>query len=110
MHGSAYVCSIFNQALAVTHSVTVSDNICKMDNSSQKHEQKVCSRCQRAFTCKVGDVANCQCSVVKLSDTEQRYIDEKYNDCLCCVCLKEMKTEHSVHQLNNKMKFLYDRG
>ena len=58
-----------------------------------KHESKACPRCGNTFVCKVGDVANCQCSNIKLSAEANEHISKKYADCLCINCL---------HELNNK--------
>ncbi|MBT1695636.1 cysteine-rich CWC family protein [Fulvivirgaceae bacterium PWU4] len=65
-----------------------------------KHEEKFCPRCNASFECKVGSVGLCQCSAVKLSDAERSYTRERFSDCLCAECLKELKAE--LH--NNSLK------
>ena len=55
-----------------------------------KHEEKICEKCGVAFECKVGDIANCQCSQVKLSDAVQLFLANNFSDCLCLNCLKEI--------------------
>lgn len=55
------------------------------------HEEKACPRCQQSFQCKVGDIANCQCSRLQLTHEERVHIEQKYNDCLCIRCLHELK-------------------
>jgi hypothetical protein len=72
----------------------------------QKHEPKVCPACKTNFICKMGDVANCQCSLVKLTNDERTYIAEHFNDCLCCFCMKEMKAAYSTALLELKLKVL----
>ncbi|MFT3903595.1 MAG: cysteine-rich CWC family protein [Niabella sp.] len=55
-----------------------------------KHEQKYCPRCNASFECKVGDVANCQCSTVKVCEDTWRFLRKTNYDCLCRNCLKEI--------------------
>ncbi len=55
-----------------------------------KHEQKYCPRCTTAFTCKAGDIANCQCSCVALSPEAIRLLGASYYDCLCKDCLSDI--------------------
>jgi len=75
-----------------------------MEHNTSKHEQKVCARCLRDFTCKVGDIANCQCSTVRLSEAAQKHIGTKYNDCLCCHCMKDEQHEYALREFNDKLK------
>ncbi len=56
-----------------------------------KHEEKYCPRCKAAFECKVGDVAQCQCSGIGLSAEEKIFLQDRYEDCLCRNCLLELK-------------------
>lgn len=53
------------------------------------HEEKKCPRCNILFECKPGNVAHCQCYGIVLSVDERAFIEERYNDCLCSVCLHE---------------------
>jgi hypothetical protein len=57
------------------------------------HENKICGRCQGPFECKVGNVSQCHCSEVRLSDVERAYIASKYRDCLCGPCLQAVRKE-----------------
>lgn len=59
-----------------------------------------------SFICKVGDVANCQCSAVKLSFDAQNYIAEKYGDCLCSSCMREEQREQALNKFYGKMKYI----
>ena len=52
-----------------------------------KHEEKYCPRCSATFTCKVGDMANCQCSEVQLSAETPLFLAKTNRDCLCKTCL-----------------------
>lgn len=60
----------------------------------------------KSFICKVGDVANCQCSTVKLSLDAQNYIAEKYGDCLCCSCMREEQHGLALNKFYSKMKYI----
>jgi hypothetical protein len=64
-----------------------------------KHEKKSCCRCDEAFECKVGDIANCQCSLTKLTIEEIAFMEEMYDDCLCVNCIYELKRRY-VHFVN----------
>jgi hypothetical protein len=71
-----------------------------------KHEEKICPRCSKKFECKVGSILLCQCTTVKLSEVEKDYISEKYSDCLCADCMKELRAEYHNKKLKNKIKKL----
>ena len=58
------------------------------------HEPKVCPRCNKQFECRVGDIANCQCSSITLTIEERAFIEDRYQDCLCGNCLKELKNKY----------------
>lgn len=58
-----------------------------------KHEPKKCPRCNSGFVCKVGDVANCQCNGISLTEEQEKFIGEKYRDCLCRNCLLELSKQ-----------------
>ncbi|MES1224729.1 MAG: cysteine-rich CWC family protein [Bacteroidota bacterium] len=70
------------------------------------HEQKYCPRCNNAFECKVGNVHECQCSTIKFTEEEKAFVEEKYNDCLCCNCLLELKQSYAFY----KEKFFFNSG
>ncbi|MCW5910426.1 MAG: cysteine-rich CWC family protein [Cyclobacteriaceae bacterium] len=81
-----------------------------MTDTHEKHERKFCPRCKAEFTCKVGDVANCQCSTVTLSHEEQIYLNKKFGDCLCAACMKKEKSEYAQNQFNRKLESLLKNG
>ncbi len=60
-----------------------------------KHEIMVCKRCGSRFECKVGDVSNCQCSAISLSDASRKFLDNTYFGCLCADCLTEIESKVS---------------
>lgn len=64
-------------------------------NAESKHELKVCPRCGKAFECKPGDIANCQCYGVKVSEKVTAFIAKKYGDCLCIACLQELNLKQT---------------
>jgi len=55
-----------------------------------KHEEVQCPRCGSHFECKVGDVARCQCSGVKISAETRTYLAGTRYGCLCKKCLEEL--------------------
>jgi hypothetical protein len=63
-----------------------------------QHENKKCPRCNRFFECKVGNIAECQCSKVNLSYEERVFIENKYLDCLCGQCLQALQFENKLHK------------
>ncbi|MBN9299612.1 MAG: cysteine-rich CWC family protein [Filimonas sp.] len=66
------------------------------------HEHKKCPRCQKTFECKVGDITHCQCYGLTFTDEEKKFIEERFNDCLCVACLYELKNKYVLF----KEKFL----
>ncbi|NBW39361.1 MAG: hypothetical protein EBR30_30940 [Cytophagia bacterium] len=71
-----------------------------------KHEPKICPRCKTSFICKVGDVANCQCSRIRLSIDEQNHLAEQYGDCLCFSCMKAEQQTFVLQRFYDKLKRL----
>ena len=65
-------------------------------NKITKHEIIVCKRCGSRFECKVGDVSNCQCSTISLSDATRKFLDNNYFGCLCARCLTEIEDKVSL--------------
>jgi hypothetical protein len=59
-----------------------------------KHEQKNCPRCNTAFECKAGNIAQCQCSGIQLTLEERVYAESKFEDCLCVNCLQALQREY----------------
>ncbi|WP_420870112.1 cysteine-rich CWC family protein [Catalinimonas alkaloidigena] len=54
------------------------------------HETKYCHRCMEAFECKPGNIGECQCFGLRLTDSAKEYIFEHYSACLCRNCLEEI--------------------
>jgi len=71
-----------------------------------KHEEKTCPRCSLKFECKLGSILLCQCTSVKLNETERDYIRELYSDCLCAGCMKALGAEYHNLKLKNKIQKL----
>jgi Cysteine-rich CWC len=59
-----------------------------------KHETKSCPRCKAAFECKPGNITQCQCYGIELSEGQKAYIEQRYNDCLCRQCLQYLQQEY----------------
>ncbi|HEX5155313.1 MAG TPA: cysteine-rich CWC family protein [Parafilimonas sp.] len=58
----------------------------------QKHEEKQCPRCSNLFECRAGDMYNCQCYAVALSDAAKLFLEStSYDDCLCKNCLLQIE-------------------
>ncbi len=57
---------------------------------------KECPRCQRAFECKNDNILECDCVKVVISKETYDYISQKYDDCLCINCLKEIEKERAT--------------
>ncbi|MBC7720421.1 MAG: cysteine-rich CWC family protein [Pedobacter sp.] len=58
------------------------------------HEIKSCPRCNQSFKCKVSNISLCQCSSIALTVEERAFINDKYQDCLCGNCLKDIKNKY----------------
>ncbi|MBS1760493.1 MAG: cysteine-rich CWC family protein [Bacteroidetes bacterium] len=61
--------------------------------NTKLHETKTCSRCGAGFECKPGNITQCQCFNLPLSDEQKAYIEMRYNDCLCRNCLIHLSSE-----------------
>lgn len=68
----------------------------------EKHEETYCAKCNTKFTCKAGDITNCQCYAVQLSDETKAFLAKTSFNCLCKNCLE--KTEWNV-QIARKHQF-----
>lgn len=61
------------------------------------HAPKPCPRCGVAVTCRVSNIAECQCSTVQLSGTQRQAIAEQYAGCLCATCLVALRDTSPTH-------------
>lgn len=68
-----------------------------------QHETKHCGRCQAPFECKVGNITECQCYGVSMSQEEKKFIADNYGDCLCRQCLEAIKTEFRQDAADRKL-------
>lgn len=59
-----------------------------------QHDPQICPRCSKDFVCRVGDVPNCQCSSITLTVEERAFIEDRYHDCLCIDCLRDLKDNY----------------
>jgi hypothetical protein len=64
--------------------------------NERKHEILICKRCRSPFECKTGDVHNCQCTAIPLSDASKIFLDHTYFGCLCANCLTEIQIKVSA--------------
>lgn len=70
------------------------------------HETKVCGRCQSPFECKVGNITQCHCSNVRLTDEERAHLTSHYTDCLCSPCLQAVRKEIQAAPAEQRIDFL----
>ena len=68
----------------------MSKSIIGSSEDNTKHEIVSCKRCGTRFECKVGDVSNCQCSAVTISDATRKFLDKTSFGCLCASCVKNI--------------------
>ncbi|TGM91497.1 hypothetical protein EHR02_01315 [Leptospira levettii] len=66
--------------------------------STVKHEEKICPNCLRIFECKVGSIQLCQCTKVQLTKEVTEYLATQYVDCLCFQCMETLAFEYRVNQ------------
>lgn len=67
-----------------------------------KHEHKNCGRCEKPFECKVGDISNCECMEIILSNETKDFLSKTKYDCVCKKCLTEL---NSLVNQSTKSKF-----
>lgn len=65
-----------------------------------EHEKKYCPRCRLAFECKPGNITQCQCFPIVLSNNEMEYINTIYQDCLCATCIRIVQSEFQNQRYN----------
>jgi nicotinate-nucleotide--dimethylbenzimidazole phosphoribosyltransferase len=59
------------------------------------HETKKCERCGTLFECKVGNILECECYAVQLTENEKVYVAGKqYRDCICAACLTSLQQQY----------------
>lgn len=58
-----------------------------------KRTQKICERCRMGFECRVEDIMTCHCHEVILEEELRDLITSRFHDCLCAVCLLELREE-----------------
>ncbi|MCW3091062.1 MAG: hypothetical protein JWP81_2131 [Ferruginibacter sp.] len=68
------------------------------------HENKNCPRCRISFECKVGNITQCQCYGINLSDEEQQFISKQFTDCLCADCIKALRSTYSISKFATSLK------
>ncbi|SFE41007.1 cysteine-rich CWC family protein [Thermoflexibacter ruber] len=73
-----------------------------------QHEIKVCPRCQAEFECKLGSIHLCQCTAVRLDESDRTYIREKYEDCLCLACMIALKNERKQKAFERKIRYFFN--
>lgn len=54
------------------------------------HETSCCPRCGSEMTCKVGNITQCDCFSVNISDETRNYLTKTDYGCVCNRCLMEL--------------------
>jgi len=70
------------------------------------HEERICPRCRQEFECKTGSILLCQCQTVALDETQLAWIAERYDDCLCSRCLRELRSLFNHRQHDARLRRL----
>ena len=52
---------------------------------------KFCPRCGQLFECIPGNITECHCYGILLTEEEKKGIEQNYKDCLCANCLLCLK-------------------
>jgi hypothetical protein len=55
-----------------------------------KHESSYCPRCGSLMTCKVGNITQCDCFSVIISEATRVYLAQTDYGCVCNTCLQEL--------------------
>lgn len=58
-------------------------------NNTDNAREIYCPKCNSNFTCRAGDIINCQCYSVPLTDQTREFLSETSVDCLCKSCLEK---------------------
>ncbi|NRA64196.1 MAG: cysteine-rich CWC family protein [Pseudobacteriovorax sp.] len=61
-----------------------------------------CSLCERVFICKVGNIGQCECIEIELSNHLVRFLREEFESCLCVHCLRYLSSQQSTMLLNKE--------
>lgn len=52
--------------------------------------EQTCPNCKQKFDCQADDIENCLCNSIQLNNDAVELIKNKFDDCLCVECLKEI--------------------
>ncbi|MGC4035741.1 MAG: cysteine-rich CWC family protein [Chitinophagaceae bacterium] len=58
-----------------------------------KSEIKYCPRCLKEFGCSSGNITECQCFGIQLTAEQRTFIQDRYDDCLCSDCLRQLQVD-----------------
>lgn len=59
----------------------------------KKHADSECPRCGALFECKAGNLPECGCSQIVLSEAALDYLEAHFDACLCPDCLRAIACE-----------------
>ena len=61
-----------------------------------KYQAEHCPLCNEQFVCKVGNISQCQCARVELSNEVIRFLEDEFGSCLCIECLKQINSNKDL--------------
>lgn len=68
------------------------------------HENVACPRCGAYFECKVGNITQCQCQSVTLTEEDRTFIAGRYEGCLCAQCLQTLRNARKQEEREQVMR------
>lgn len=63
------------------------------------HEIQICPRCNHSFECKPGNIFQCQCYGISISEKVASYLVQQYGSCLCASCITDIKKRFETGEL-----------
>jgi len=69
-----------------------------------RHEDKQCPRCGNIFECKAGNITQCQCYGIHLTDEEQHFIGQQFSGCLCIHCITGLRTAFNTAKFTAQIR------
>ncbi len=65
------------------------------------HELHYCPSCQNSFECRVGNIAQCQCFGIELTELQKEWIQNQFDDCLCAACLLKIQEGRELDEMSS---------
>ncbi len=58
------------------------------------HKIKNCPHYSQVIPCRMGDIGHCDSTRIHLSLEEKAFVEDRYHNCLCLNCLKDLKNKY----------------